>query len=269
VFDKQLAQIRGFISEWNGNKTAPSYYQKSQKLRFSVGELKETKDSMNKTVRSLSDSVKLEQKLWDDLEDIYPYTKRLTSEVDGNYKPLSFFAADIGDLVVNTKTESMSQIMASEDEERTPGLNVTMDLSYEVEKQGSAKSIIHKVEGIPIIRKMYYQNFDDMKVEDRITKEMCELKYHGRFLNETDECLYYLQARKICLVIDQEMVQGSMAVAEPTYKMLPGYEYFRCNYLNHRNDYVMWQYLRWYDSDPNPNTNDTASEPKLKDITTS
>jgi hypothetical protein len=71
--------------------------------------------------------------------------------------------------------------------------------------------------------------------------------FHGRFDENTKNCHYFVEARKICFVVDQEN----------DYYMHKGYENYRCNYINRDQDYVMFFNMRWHSN----------KEPTLSDYT--
>ena len=121
--------------------------------------------------------------------------------------------------------------------------NITIGLSYQVLEHGVAEPalIIHEVEGIPIIQK---------KFEKLENPEDCGYRFHGHHDDASGKCLYYLQTRKICLVVDQN---------SEDYKLINGYEDFRCNYLNYEIGYTMSSYLIWHHKDKEPTLEDIAA----------
>jgi len=83
------------------------------------------------------------------------------------------------------------------------------------------------VKNVPIIKRV-----SDYAADDR----HCRLSFHGRFNTETNICSYYVEAEKICLVIDQE---------DSNFGLDSDYENYKCNYLNHHEDFVMFYNMRW------------------------
>ena len=79
----------------------------------------------------------------------------------------------------------------------------------------------------------------------------CKYKFHGEFNKTSNKCLYYLQTRKICLVIDQNSTD---------YRLVNDYKKYRCNYLNHAEGYTMTSYFRWFHEDEDPALKDLTAE---------
>lgn len=49
-----------------------------------------------------------------------------------------------------------------------------------------------------------------------------------------------------------------------SYELVPDYKNFKCDFLTHEKDYVMWQRFRWYRSHPGGAA--VPVEPTLKDL---
>ena len=71
--------------------------------------------------------------------------------------------------------------------------NITVDLAYEVIIKENPNLNYNVVRNVPMIKKV-----SDYATDDR----HCKLSFHGRYNKETQICTYYVEARKICLVID-------------------------------------------------------------------
>ena len=64
----------------------------------------------------------------------------------------------------------------------------------------------------------------------------CSRQYHGNYFEESGLCVYYVQARKICLVIDQDN----------NYALDEKYEEFKCDtFSSLPKGYVKYQFMRW------------------------
>lgn len=74
--------------------------------------------------------------------------------------------------------------------------------------------IYQRVYDVPIIKRL---------TEKNTTSQNCMLAFHGNYNPDNNDCVYYVEARKICLVLDQEN----------DFKLDPNYENYRCNYLNY------------------------------------
>ena len=100
-------------------------------------------------------------------------------------------------------------------DDKSGDYNLTVDLAYEVIIKENPNLIYNIVKNVPMIKRV-----SDNTVDER----HCRMSFHGRFNKETGACAYYVEARKICLVIDQD---------DPALGLDADYENFRCNYLNH------------------------------------
>lgn len=108
----------------------------------------------------------------------------------------------------------------------TGDYNITLDFAYEiVEKGGHMKYRI--IDNVPLMKRVTEQNTDF---------EKCRISFHGNFNETTNSCVYFVEARKICFVLDQEN----------DYHLDSDYENYRCNYLNYDKDYVMFFNMRWH-----------------------
>lgn len=108
----------------------------------------------------------------------------------------------------------------------TGDYNITVDFAYEIiEKGGLLK--YREIKDVPIIKRV---------TEKGSSEEKCKMIFHGTFDPQTGFCPYFVEARKICFVLDQDNDQH----------MHSNYENYRCNYLNHDEDYVMFFNMRWH-----------------------
>lgn len=155
---------------------------------------------------------------------MYPYTGDLIP-----YQPLSFVVRDVGQPIRGMSGKKVIHDASTGD------YNLTVDFAYEIiEKGGGMK--YREIKNVPIIKRV---------TEQQTTEERCKMIFHGTFMPETKSCPYFVEARKICFVLDQDNDQ----------RMHPNYENYRCNYLNHDEDYVMFFNMRWH-ADRDPNLND-------------
>lgn len=166
------------------------------------------------------------------------------------FESISFYKRDIGDFVRWSEHENFVF-----DEQDSRQFNITVDIAYAFHYDGIEGYVTKIVPQVPIFRKFYIQNKKIENDDDKINEHECKLYYRGQFSADTDECIYYMQARKICLVLDQD---------SKSYDLVPNYENFKCDFINHNEDFVMWSKFRWYKSQadfkPEP------IEPTLKDL---
>lgn len=249
-FQHQHDQVLQYAKSWNGHgKARTGYHHKASKLKVRIGNRETVRDDLNKTFVSLKPEINIRKKFFDDFNEIYPYAKALQDEEA--FQSISFYDEDIGDFVRDSESENF--VFDKEDPRQ---FNVTVDIAYEVQREGSLLRTNKVVQRIPIFQKRYIKNKQVDRAEDKISSKECRIRYHGFFSKANDECFYYVQARKICLVLDQDS-EG--------YELLPGYKNFKCDFITHREDYVMWQKFRWYRSHPGEST--IPVEPTLKDLT--
>ena len=69
--------------------------------------------------------------------------------------------------------------------------NITVDITYTARKKGELNTIFQTVKSVPIIQK---------KISKVTYDRQCRFEYHG--LEDGDECVHFLEAHKICLVLD-------------------------------------------------------------------
>ena len=143
------------------------------------------KDATNRTTPSLSPAIAVQKKHFDDFDDLYPYARELKNEEQ--FQSLSFFDGDIGNFVRDSNTENFR---FDKDDRRQ--FNITVDIAYEIQRQGHYEITNKVVSRVPIFRKVYYKNTPDMPERDRIDPRTCRLHYHGFYLSESDECIYYM-----------------------------------------------------------------------------
>jgi hypothetical protein len=223
AYDHQHDAIVQFVESWN-----TKYQEHAAQLDFLVGET-------GSNVHEIKHEVPLLKKHNDDMRDTYPYATALLEQ--HHYKPISYVNFQMGPIIQKSQNSDVVWSKSNPIE-----YNITTSLSYQVLKHGSAEQIIHQVEGIPIIQKKY---------EKLESPQDCGYRFHGLHNATSGKCLYYLQTRKICLVVDQDSAD---------YRLVNGYEDFRCNYLNYGVGYTMSSYLIWHHND---------SEPTLENIATS
>lgn len=123
---------------------------------------------------------------------------------------MSFYDGDIGNFVRDSK-KSENVLFDQEDPRQ---FNITVDIAYEVWTEGHHNRTYQVVKNVPIIKKIYHKNKNAKNPDDIIDSKTCRLHYHGFYSEKDDECYYYLQSRKICLVLDQD---------SPQFKLLPNY----------------------------------------------
>lgn len=72
--------------------------------------------------------------------------------------------------------------------------NLTIDLGYVVSKKGNSPNFkYNSVKNVPIIKRLTEMN---------TTYNTCKLAFHGTFNPYTNNCVYFVAAHKICLVLD-------------------------------------------------------------------
>jgi len=108
----------------------------------------------------------------------------------------------------------------------TGDYNITVDFAYEIIEKGG-KMNYHDAKNVPIIKRV---------TEANTNEEKCKLTFHGSYDSLTNDCSYFVEARKICLVMDME----------EDYQLHSNYENYRCNYLDYNKDYVMFFNMRWH-----------------------
>jgi hypothetical protein len=139
------------------------------------------------------------------------------------YQPLSFTSNEMGKTI---KKLNHKKVMY---EENGPGdYNLTVDLAYEVEIQENPDFKYNVAKNVPIIKRLTEQNTQ---------YEKCFSIFHGNFNWTTKNCVYFVKAKKICLVLEID--------ERDKYQLAPDYENFKCNYFNHAVDYVMFGNMNW------------------------
>ena len=220
-YQHQHDKIENFVYNWLGTKNyTTNYHDMAEKLSVYIGNV--NYGSLDTPIQTLVDQVKLSLKLWDDMDEIYPGSSSLPE-----YQPISYQDRDISKFVqdMNGKVNYIN------DRE----FDLTIDIGYQVYKHGSMKQIINKAVNIPILQKRYLTSPN---------AKHCRLNMHGYYYPETKECRFYLQARKICLVIDQ---------LDENFGLIEDYEKFKCDYLKKEKEgFVMYNYLRWHNDSKIP-----------------
>jgi len=60
---------------------------------------------------------------------------------------------------------------------------------------------------------------------------------------ETNECKYYMYARKICLNVDQD---------SEDFSLVEDYEKYKCDFNSDEESFVHWEYFRWHLNNEEP-----------------
>ena len=122
--------------------------------------------------------------------------------------------------------------------------NMTIDLGYEaIVKNGDHPDVyFNKVHRVPIIKK---------RTIDMDNKNKCLQKYHGIFDSAKQKCTYYLQVRRICIVVDLDSKSVGPSVDHESYA---------CNYLTREPGFVMDAYMRWHTKEREPRAHDIDPE---------
>jgi hypothetical protein len=114
--------------------------------------------------------------------------------------------------------------------------NVTVDIGYKVQLHD--RHYLNVVKDVPVIKKDY--------TSDHSEKE-CHRYFHGDYFLESGLCKYYMQAKKICLLIDQDT---------PDFSLAEGYQNFTCDQMEYSPGYISWQYMRWGMNEVEPTNKD-------------
>lgn len=174
-------------------------------------------------------------RLQDSLYEIYPYTAQLDE-----YTPISFEDDHVGQMIKMVSQTEKYYASGEVDAD----YNVTIDLAYEaIVKNGDhPNALFNKVHRVPIIKK---------RTISLDNKNKCLQKYHGNFDSSKQKCTYYLQVRRICIVVDLD--SDTVGPAED-------HEKYPCNYLTREPGFVMDAYMRWHSKESEPRAHDIDPE---------
>ena len=79
---------------------------------------------------------------------------------------------------------------------------------------------LNTLKNVPIIKKGYLSN---------VNQKQCNRYDHGTWYEESQICRYYMQAKKICIVID-----------EITFEPVENYENFVCDTIDFKEGFIKW-----------------------------
>ena len=212
-------------------------------MQIQLGQIKTGKDSLGNNYEFLEPKLnaRIEQPADLKLSNIYPYADKL--ERDANFESVNYQVANMLGLVKRQEQTHKDTVDG--------GFTYSIDLAYQVEYTGFTQAQIHKLDKVPVLRKLTATK----KEHKDLDAQSCLDYYDGHFLESTQTCVFYQQARKICLVIDQD---------SPDFAPVANYRSFPCNQQQMNNkENIRWTYLRWFA--PGPNRRD----PNLYDMTVS
>lgn len=103
------------------------------------------------------------------IEDVYPYTAKISSDIRRNKVEASYVSSKGKDLLKNLKLYHSST---------NNGFNITADIAYQVESTGVAEPVVHTLDQIPILSKRVISTLDDPNLDE----DTCNLQYNGIYL---------------------------------------------------------------------------------------